>query len=203
MAWMGIGAANFVSIVRMFMSFGVVYMLYIQDANIYTWAFFLTIAVIWMDGLDGYLARKLNESSPAGALIDILSDRVVEQVFWIAFAVFGWIPLWIPLVIIMRGVWVDGLRGLGAAQGLTAFGSSSMMKTWWGVLLVSSRFSRWTYAACKAIAFSFIILAHQPIGGWATELVWVEPLAMWTVYISVGFCVIRGLPVLIESRRFL
>lgn len=205
MAFLGIGVANSVSLFRMGLCFVVVALLYSATSTDYTTAFALTLAIIWMDGLDGYLARKLGESSPLGAVIDILSDRVVEQIYWITFAVLGWIPLWMPLVVVMRGVWVDGLRGLALQQGYTAFGSTSMMQTWWGVLLVSSRFSRWTYAATKALAFSVMILAHQPADdvAWASTLTWLKPFANACAWIAIVFCVVRGLPVLIESRHFM
>ncbi|MCE2930675.1 MAG: CDP-alcohol phosphatidyltransferase family protein, partial [Vampirovibrionales bacterium] len=151
--FLGIGAANAVSLFRNALCFVVVGLLFSTQASDYTLAFILTVAIIWMDGLDGFLARKLGESSPVGAVIDILSDRVVEQIYWVTFAVLGWIPLWMPLLVITRGVWVDGLRSFALQKGCTAFGESSMMKSWWGVLLTSSRFSRWTYALTKAVAF--------------------------------------------------
>jgi CDP-diacylglycerol--glycerol-3-phosphate 3-phosphatidyltransferase len=190
-----IGYANTVSILRMLLCFLVAGLLFVIDANIYWACFFLTIAVIWMDGLDGFLARKFNESSKLGAVLDILCDRVVEQVYWVTFLGLGWLPVWIPLVVIVRGVLVDGIRAVALEQGYTAFGSSTMMKSPMGVLLVSSRFSRWTYAVAKAVAFSLMILTH--IVGWDTpELIAVTWLM---VYVSVFFCVVRGLPVLVEG----
>ncbi len=203
--FLGIGVANSISILRVLLCFVVVSLLFSSHADSYPLAFVLTIVVIWMDGLDGYAARKLGESSPVGAVIDILSDRIVEQVYWISFAVLGWIPLWMPLLVVTRGVCVDGLRALALQEGYTAFGQSSMMQTWWGILLTSSRFSRWTYAVTKAMAFAFLILAHQApeTQTWVKGLPWIPSLANACVWGAVVFCVLRGLPVLIESRRFL
>jgi phosphatidylglycerophosphate synthase len=199
MAFAGIGAANLVSLVRMFAVFAVVGLLFQPGPNMYTLALISTALIIWADGLDGYLARKLGESSPVGALVDILSDRVVELVYWIAFATLGWVPLWVPLVVMTRGIWVDGFRSLALKEGETAFGGSTMMKTWWGVLLVSSRFSRYTYAVTKALAFVMLIAAYHPHITWPG----LHPLALITTYVSVGFCVVRGLPVLLEGMRYL
>jgi CDP-diacylglycerol--glycerol-3-phosphate 3-phosphatidyltransferase len=193
--------ANLVSLLRVLLCLVVVGLLFIPSPTVYWTCFFLTIVVIWMDGLDGYLARKLNETSKIGAVIDILGDRIVEQVYWVTFLALGWLPVWIPLVVIVRGVLVDGLRSVALEQGYTAFGATSMMQSKLGVLLVSSRFSRWTYAAAKAVAFSFLILAMTP-GLDATLYNTVYPIAMGSVYVSIFFCVVRGLPVLVESRRF-
>jgi CDP-diacylglycerol--glycerol-3-phosphate 3-phosphatidyltransferase len=154
-----------------------------------------------MDGLDGYIARKFNECSKFGALLDILSDRIVENVYWISFAVLGWINLWIPLVVMTRGIITDSLRSLALEQGYTAFGSSTMMKSKIGKFIVASNFVRFTYAVCKAVAFALLIAAHVP-SEYPYKPV-VNIVAYATTYIAVFFCVIRGIPVMIESKRFL
>lgn len=193
--------ANVVSLLRMLMAFGVIAMLFVKTQQIYLAAFVLTIIVIWMDGLDGYLARKFNETSKFGAVWDILCDRVVELTYWIGFLALGWIPVWIPLVVTARGVLVDGLRSMALEHGQTAFGSTSMMQSKLGVLLVSSRFSRWTYAVCKAVCFALLVLAYTP--GLPVGIIQaVTPVAYATAYITVVFCVLRGLPVLVEARRY-
>ncbi len=194
--------ANWISLLRSLLALVVVGLLFTVEKNVYLLCFALTIVVIWMDGIDGYVARKFNETCKSGAVIDILCDRVVELVYWVSYLALGWIPLWIPLVVIVRGVMVDGLRSLALEQGFTAFGDNTMMQSPVGKFLVSSNYSRWLYAFFKASAFAFLILGHTP--GLSPSIT--EPtmmVATASVYISVFFCVIRGLPVLIESRRFL
>lgn len=187
--------ANFISIFRTFLCFVAVGLLFIQSEAVYWTAFVLTIIVIWMDGLDGYIARKFNETSKFGAVLDILSDRIVENVYWISFAVLGWLPLWIPLVVMTRGIVTDGLRGLALEQGYTAFGDTTMMQNPIGKFIVASRFSRFSYAVLKAVAFALLIIAQiKPV---------VAPVAYFSAYGAVFFCVARGLPVIIESKRFL
>ncbi|WP_303672668.1 CDP-alcohol phosphatidyltransferase family protein [Vampirovibrio chlorellavorus] len=194
--------ANLVSLIRTLLGLLVVGLLFIQTQSMYWICFVLTIVVISMDALDGYLARKFNETSKMGAVIDILGDRIVEQVYWVTFLALGWLPLWVPLVVIVRGIVVDGLRSMALEQGFTAFGQSSMQQSKLGWLLVSSNFSRTTYAVAKAAAFAFMILGHTP--GFAPDVATpITGLGLGCTYISVAFCVIRGLPVLIEGRRFL
>lgn len=193
--------ANFISILRTILAFVVVWLLFLQSDKVYWTAFILTIIVIWMDGLDGYIARKFNETSKFGALLDILSDRIVENVFWISFAVLGWIGLWIPLIVMTRGIITDGLRSLALEQGFTAFGATTMMTDKIGKFIVASNFSRFTYAVCKAVAFALLIAAHVP-SEYPYKSV-ITSVAYFTTYISVFFCVARGIPVMIESKRFL
>jgi CDP-diacylglycerol---glycerol-3-phosphate 3-phosphatidyltransferase len=189
--------ANLISVLRMVMAAVLCVLVAQQGQPMYVPAFWLTLLIIWMDGWDGFVARLLNECSPAGAVIDILCDRVVEQAYWITFACLGWVPLWMVLAIISRGVVVDGLRSLALQAGYTAFGSNTMMQHPLGVLLVSSRFSRWTYSVLKAIAFALLFLVHTPDGqAW-------QFLADACVLGTLVFCVLRGLPVLLEARRFI
>lgn len=198
--------ANAITTLRMILTVWVVWLLQVPDGFNYLLALGLTVLIIWMDGLDGYVARKLGESSTFGAVYDILGDRVVEQVYWVTFAVLGWVGVWVPLVIIIRGVLVDGFRSIALQQGYTAFGKSTLMQSKLGVLLVSSRLSRWTYAVLKAVVFALIIfwqwtlLADSPALSWAGGLpAWVHGCVLGTV----AFCVIRGLPVLIETPRMM
>jgi CDP-diacylglycerol--glycerol-3-phosphate 3-phosphatidyltransferase len=193
--------ANLVSFIRTLLAVFVIWLLFIPTQTVCVWCFILTIVVIAMDALDGYLARKLGESSKMGAVIDILGDRIVEQIYWVAFLALGWLPVWVPLVVIIRGVLVDGLRSIALEQGFTAFGASSMQQSALGKLLVASNFSRTTYAVTKAAAFALMILAHTP--GLPLNISQaVLTVALACVYVAIAFCVLRGLPVLLEGKRF-
>lgn len=193
--------ANIISIFRAILCFVVAGILFIKTDRIYITAFILTILVIWMDGLDGYVARKFNETSKFGAVLDILSDRIVENVYWITFSVLGWLPLWVPLAVMTRGIVTDGLRSLALEQGFTAFGSSTMMESKIGKFIVASNFCRFSYAVFKAVAFAFLIAAHIPSEYAAKEVI--TTVAYVSAYASVFFCIARGIPVVIESKRFL
>jgi CDP-diacylglycerol--glycerol-3-phosphate 3-phosphatidyltransferase len=192
--------ANAVAATRAALAFGVVVVLY-HAKSLYVAAFAVTLVAVWMDALDGWVARRYGEVSRIGAAIDILTDRIVEMTFWIAFAALGWIPVWVPLVVAARGLLVDGARGLAQEQGLTAFGSTTMMSSRLGRLLVASRASRNLYGFAKAAAFSLLILAAAE--GLPAELRAVlSAVALGCVYLSVVLCVVRGAPVLLEARRF-
>lgn len=192
--------ANLISFLRMFLALVVVSMLFIKTTPMYITAFFLTIIVIWMDGLDGYIARKFNECSKIGAVIDILCDRIVENVYWISFLALGWLPLWVPLVVVVRGIITDGLRSIALEEGFTAFGSTTMMQSKVGKFIVASNFSRFSYAIFKAVAFALLIVAFIPKDYHYKH--YVNVVAYFCAYSSVFFCVVRGLPVIIESKRF-
>lgn len=178
----------------------VVGLLFMPSKNVYIFATIMTAIIIWMDGLDGYVARKFNEASKLGAVLDILSDRVVEMVYWIAFCSLGWLPVWVPLTVVVRGTITDGLRSIALEQGFTAFGSSTMMQSPIGKFIVASNFSRFTYAITKAIAFVFMIAGNIPVEYKYKSAI--LTIGVVCSYIAVAFCVVRGIPVVIESKRF-
>ena len=66
--------------------------------------------------------------------------------------------------------------------------------------IVASNFCRFTYAVCKAMAFALLIAAYIPVEYQFKDIVTL--IAYICVYVSVFLCVLRGLPVLIESKRF-
>ncbi|MBX9571367.1 MAG: CDP-alcohol phosphatidyltransferase family protein [Candidatus Obscuribacterales bacterium] len=190
---------NTITLVRVVIALFVMWMLFLPQDNMIITCTVLTALVIWGDGLDGYFARKLNQCTKLGAILDIAGDRAVEMMYWIAFAVLNWIPLWVPLLFLVRGTFVDAIRAQASEQGLTAFGEKTMMQSGLGKFLVASNFSRFTYAVAKALAFCFLILGHY--SGLANSAL--PQVAMVMVYISAAFCVLRGLPVLVEGRRLM
>ena len=56
--------ANFISIFRIFVMFYAAYLIYACEGNAtaYVWALILTIIAFSLDGVDGYVARKFNET---------------------------------------------------------------------------------------------------------------------------------------------
>jgi len=191
--------ANSVAITRALLAFLAVAILF-HRPGLYLLASGLTIVSILMDGLDGWVARRYGEVSRIGAVIDILTDRIVELTYWIAFAALGWIPAWIPIVVAVRGLLVDGARAVAFERGLTAFGPTTMMRSKVGAFLVASRESRSAYGIAKAAAFTLMIVAYAPTLADSVQRV-VLMIALVCVYIAVALCVLRGIPVLLEARR--
>jgi len=53
--------------------------------------------------VDGHLARKKKMATPVGAQLDILGDRMIENVYFTYFAVVGMVSLWLPVLFFARG----------------------------------------------------------------------------------------------------
>lgn len=193
--------ANFISIFRIFVAFLAIYLLFWQTTLAYGISLLLTIIAFAMDGLDGYIARKFNESSELGSVLDIMGDRIVEVSYWIVFAVLGWISVLFPLICVTRAFVTDSLRSVALAQGYTAFGDKSMQSSKWGQIICSSKFTRISYAVAKVLAFILLIVANTPGIEIFKNYAAINVTAIIFAWIAIIFCVVRGLPVVMESGK--
>ena len=207
--------ANLLTILRMILAVISIEFIFSGRPDLVIASVFLTLIVIILDGLDGVVARALNEQSKFGSVFDILGDRVVENLYWIAFAIIGWVGVWVPMVVVARGILTDGLRSIALAQGFTAFGSSTMMQNKFFHFLTASRFSRALYGFAKTVVFIMLIVANVPNMEYFNGMT-VDSFLFYTdiqpylikiadilVYVTVAMCIIRGIPVIIESRRYI
>ncbi len=191
--------ANIVSIARVFVAYVAIGLLFVHTTWAYVLAFVLTAIAFAMDGLDGYLARKFNQSSEWGSVLDILGDRIVEVSYWTVFAVLGWINIIFPLICVARAFTTDGIRSVALSKGMTAFGEKSMQKTSWGKFICASKFMRISYAVAKVMAFMLLIITFTPgMEVWSGTPV-LHTVTMILAWIAIIFCVVRAIPVVAES----
>ncbi len=78
-------------------------------------AFWVFVAAIATDLLDGFAARLLDAHSAAGLWLDPLADKVLTDSVWLALWWVGFAPAWLAWVIVLRDavvllVWVWALR---------------------------------------------------------------------------------------------
>lgn len=192
--------ANLMTLSRLILLLLVVWIAYLPATAWQYWNFVLIIMIFVTDGLDGYIARKRNEETLFGALFDIAGDRIVELTLWVIFADLGLIPIWVPLVFVIRGTVVDTIRSSRSrAAGDSPF---AMMQSPLGKWLVAGKFMRIFYAVIKAAAFCVLALvlpSAQVIPQvWDQIGIYINGLAEFLVYLSVLLCLARGIPVVAE-----
>lgn len=71
---------------------------------------FLFILGAISDWLDGWYARRFNQSSKWGVFIDPLADKILNSTAFLAFVFEGIIPFWMVLIIILRDSFMTFLR---------------------------------------------------------------------------------------------
>lgn len=69
------------------------------------------------DFLDGYLARKNNQVTDLGKMLDAIADKVLVSPVLIVLAANGFIPTVIPVIYITRDIVVDAIKMQAASKG--------------------------------------------------------------------------------------
>src|SRR5262249_47886286 len=106
--------------------------------------------------LYGHHPRRKNLATSLGAEIDILGDRMIENVYFTYFAVVGMVSLWVPVLFFARGAATDFLRGFALRAGPSGWGANPLLRTAWGRAIVGSPLSRGLYAAMKCLCFCYL-----------------------------------------------
>jgi CDP-diacylglycerol--glycerol-3-phosphate 3-phosphatidyltransferase len=77
------------------------------------------LAAAFTDLLDGYLARRWNQITTVGMLLDPIADKLLISASLIALVQVHRVPGWMAVLIIGREFAVSGLRSIAAAEGYT------------------------------------------------------------------------------------
>ena len=195
--------ANWITLSRFPLLLTNILILYLGSPAVQLLGVGLLFAGLMLDTVDGMVARKTGQTSLFGSVLDIAADRTYELVLWVGFADLGMIPVAIPLIVIARTTLTDAFRSIGVGQGTAPF---AQHRTPLGRFLVASTFMRVGYSTSKVITFCGLALAQAfagfPAGSapgrTASPLLAAVRIVAW---VAVGFCVFRGLPVIIRSLR--
>lgn len=147
----------------------------------YEAAFFVFVVAGVSDGLDGFLARVLNQKTKLGAVLDPIADKALLMTAFVMLAVVGLIPSWLTVLVVSRDVII--MAGIGI-----------LMFSQHEVTIRPSYFSKaTTLMQLATVAFA---LGHQhlprlqPLG---QPLLWVTAgltLLSGAHYIAVGFSIL-------------
>lgn len=80
-------------------------------------AVFLVAA--FTDLLDGYLARRWNQITTVGMLLDPVADKLLVSAALISLVQVQRVPAWMAVLIVGREFAVSGLRAIAASEGFT------------------------------------------------------------------------------------
>ena len=175
--------ANTITLFRLLLTFGVVMLL--GRSRSFDIVLIATIAFIFaLDALDGYIARKHNETSTLGEVLDTVADRLIENTFWIYYTATGHLPVWMPIAVMARGFITDSLqRFFGYPQ------------SGWTYALTRSRISRAVSGITKMLAFTSLASAAV----FRNDHLETNSLSLATL--AVGVCLLRGLPFFFPSKK--
>jgi len=130
--------------------------LFIESGFHITWNYYLASMVFVIasatDFFDGYIAREWNQKTKLGAIIDPLADKMITIAAFLGLMVSGEASAWAIYIIIIRELFITGIRTVAVAEGLNIQASlAGKVKT-----------------VMQMIAIGFLLM-HWPFG---VELLW-------------------------------
>jgi CDP-diacylglycerol--glycerol-3-phosphate 3-phosphatidyltransferase len=114
------------------------------------------------DYFDGYLARKRQQVTTLGMLLDPVADKLLTSAVFISLVELKWVPAWMVVIIVGREFAISGLRSIASSEGFT-IDASELGKI---------------KMAMQVVAITLIILRNQ--FSWLHA---VSILALWLVVI--------------------
>ena len=118
----------------------------------YYFASLLFVLASVTDFFDGYIAREWNQMTMLGAILDPLADKMLTLAAFLGLMVMGDASPWAIYIIIVRELFITGLRTVAVSEGI------SVKASWSGKVK--------TVAQMIAIGF---LLMHWPFG---SALLW-------------------------------
>lgn len=97
------------------------------------------------DWLDGYLARKMNQVTTLGKLLDPLADKLLVLTALLLILERKYVPAWLVILLIGREMGITGLRAFLAAES---------------IVLAANKMGKWKMTF-QVIAISFLFLSDE------------------------------------------
>jgi CDP-diacylglycerol--glycerol-3-phosphate 3-phosphatidyltransferase len=157
--------SNFLSLLRLLMAIPLWYMFdYLGNPGMRYIIFAVCIIAAATDILDGYVARKYDQVTEFGKIIDPLADKVVVGVIIIKLFAIGEIPLYYFLMIIIRDllIFTGGIfvaRILGRVLPSNVLGKITVMNISIVILLIVAGISRTSIFFLSLYYLSIVLIA--------------------------------------------
>jgi len=132
------------------------------------------------DVLDGHIARKYGIVTKMGQFLDPVVDKLIVSSAMILMIPMGRVPAWIVVLIIMRDVFVDGLRSIASSEGIVIQASSMGKKK----------------TLCQIIAVSALLIHYDTVFGLDAHLVGIVVL-----YLALVLTIYSGIDYFVQYYR--
>ena len=143
------------------------------------WATAVFVVAMATDQVDGWLARRWDQTSAFGSLLDPIADKVLVMATLAMLIAEGVAPAWMVAAILAREFLISGLRLAAIEKGVViAARDLGKLKTW---------------AQALAVA----------VGGMAAAGAWSDDLAWWVLLVAVVLTWVSGLDYARVATRLL
>ena len=125
--------ATKITMVRVFLLPVFMVLMYLSGGEAGMWMW-LSLAVFIIasltDFVDGYIARRYNQTTDLGKFLDPLADKLITIAAMVMFCEWGVFPAWALMLVLTREFSVTGLRLIAVQKGtVIAAGWSGKIKT--------------------------------------------------------------------------
>jgi len=157
---------------------------FLSQVNLYGsgLAVFIFLLASTTDKLDGYIARKYNQVTPLGKLLDPLADKLLISAALLMMVEQRMIPAWMAVLIIGREAVITGIRVLTAARG---------------VALAADKHGK-LKMVLQVVAIAAILLKNYPFA-WITSL----PVDFMLMILAVVLTIYSGYKYIANNYRTL
>ena len=122
-----------------------------------TWAYYFAAVIFILasvtDFFDGYIAREWKQETKLGAIIDPLADKMITIAAFLGLMMSGEASAWAIYIIIVRELFITGIRTVAVAEGLD----------------IKASFAGKVKTVSQMIAIGFLLM-HWPFG---SALLWI------------------------------
>lgn len=169
--------ANKITMIRVFLV-PVFMVLFMMDSTVCRYAalgVFIIASVT--DAVDGYVARKYNQTTTFGKFVDPLADKVLTTSAFLILMYYGRMSVWAVMIVLVREFMVAGVRLVAAGEG------DVIAASMWGKLK--------TVSQMLAIIAAMLLLPF--------ERFYAQFASGVLIWISVVFTVISGIDYLVKN----
>jgi CDP-diacylglycerol--glycerol-3-phosphate 3-phosphatidyltransferase len=187
--------ANLLTLSRMVLAPVYLVLLFVGDAGSLLGALAVFVVAALTDLWDGRIARARGEVTPFGKFMDPLADKVLVVSGLLGLSVLGVVAYWVVAIIVLRELFVTGLRSYVAGRG-------EFVKPGW-----LSRVKTGLQMGAVALGTAGLCVAD-----WAPRLgmewtlgqqLWLGTVLAWVMYLTAAVTVWTGVSYLWKSRELL
>ena len=125
--------------------------LFTENGYDVTWSYYfaslLFVIASLTDYFDGYIARELDQKTKLGAIIDPLADKMLVMAAFLGLMVMGDASVWAIYIIIVRELFITGLRTVAVSEGIDVSASwSGKVKTVAQMVAIGFLLMHWPFA---------------------------------------------------------
>lgn len=121
------------------------------------------------DYLDGYFARRRNQVTKLGILLDPIADKLLTAAAFLSLVEMNAVPAWMVMIILGREFAVTGLRNIAAL---------------WGVLIPASGLGKAKMASQVAAIFLLLLGRRYSL---------LQPVALVALWLAVALALVSGI----------